>query len=91
MAEREDTGFVIGSSTSSAKREILCLSVLNGTPPMFGLVLMCSARVSMLRAKSRGESGQPCLVPCESPKGSKPPHSAIPWISERSSWPAPYL
>lgn len=57
------SGCVNVSSMSSAKRESLHSSCHNHTPPYIRLERMAAARGSKFRIKSKGESGQPCLVP----------------------------
>lgn len=55
-------GCVRVKRTSSTNSEILNLRPLTITPLIFGSPRIWAARSSMHRAKSSGESGQPCLV-----------------------------
>ncbi|MEE6519111.1 hypothetical protein FKM82_030589 [Ascaphus truei] len=60
---REVRGCDIVSITSSAYRATLCGCSPICIPVMFGLRRICAARGSIHKAKSRGDRGQPCLVP----------------------------
>lgn len=53
----------MNSRASSAKRQSLWEVEAASRPFILGLALIRAASGSITRAKSRGERGQPCLVP----------------------------
>lgn len=55
--------WVRGNKISSAKSNKVYDRCCSGTPWMSGWDLMAKARGSKLRIKSKGDRGQPCLVP----------------------------